>query len=336
MGSAPVLVTGGAGFIGSHLAVALLRQGYSVTVLDDLSGGFKENIPSDADFVQGSILDDRLLTRLFDAKRFAYVFHFAAYAAEGLSYFIRRYNYETNLLGTVNLINCSVQHEVRRFVFASSIAVYGNPAAPLDENTIPCPVDPYGVSKYAVELDLRSAYDTFGLPYTIFRPHNVYGERQNIGDCYRNVVGIFMNQWLRGEPLTIFGDGLQTRAFTYIDDIIPALVRCLEMPETVGEAFNIGADHVCTANELAGLVMRAMGKKTAVCHAEPRHEVTHLEPIHGKVKKFFPELSTSTGLKEGLARMAKWAKAHGAQESSLPVKLEIRHKLPRHWSLQLQ
>ena len=159
------LVTGGAGFIGAHVTRELLKQGDSVVVLDDLSGGFVENVPDDATFVEGSILDHDLVNRLFDEHRFEHVFHLAAYAAEGLSHFIKRFNYQNNLIGSVNLINASVNFDVRCFVFTSSIAVYGSGQLPMTEDTAPVPEDPYGIAKLAVEQELKATKedDGFGL-----------------------------------------------------------------------------------------------------------------------------------------------------------------------------
>ena len=194
------LVTGGAGFMGSHVAEHLLRQGHDVVVLDDLSGGFEPNVPEGTTFVRGSILDHGLINDLFERHRFTYVYHLAAYAAEGLSHFIKRFNYANNLIGSVNLINASVNYDIKCFVFTSSIAVYGSGRSPMSEEMNPIPEDPYGVAKLAVEQELRISHEMFGLESIVFRPHNVYGERQNIGDRYRNVVGIFMNQLLRGSP----------------------------------------------------------------------------------------------------------------------------------------
>src|SRR5882672_1076117 len=198
------LVTGGAGFIGAHLTRELLRRGHDVVVLDDLSGGFEENVPRGARFVNGSIGDVALVGQIFQEHRFDYVYHLAAYAAEGLSHFIRRFNYENNVVGTMNVLNHSINAGVKHFVFTSSIAVYGRGQLPLREEHVPQPEDPYGVAKFAVEQDLKAAHELFGLNYTIFRPHNVYGEYQNIGDRYRNVIGIFMNQIMAGQPLSIF------------------------------------------------------------------------------------------------------------------------------------
>lgn len=209
------LVTGGAGFIGAHVVNDLIARGDKVVVLDDLSGGFQSNVNPEAIFINGSILDHELLSQDCLKYSFDFVYHLAAYAAEGLSHFIRRFNYTNNLIGSVNLINESVKHKVRCFVFTSSIAVYGKGQLPMREDLTPLPEDPYGIAKYAVERDPACAHEMFGLNSVIFRPHNVYGEYQNLGDKYRNVVGILMNQLMQGVPLSIFGDGKQTRAFSY-------------------------------------------------------------------------------------------------------------------------
>ena len=197
-----ILVTGGAGFIGAHTAEQLRDRGYEVTVLDDLSGGFVDNVVEGVQFIEGSINDVDLIDKLFNREKFQYVYHLAAYAAEGLSPFIKRFNYNNNLIGSVNLINASINHGVKCFVFTSSIAVYGtSPVLPMTEETPPHPEDPYGIAKLAVEQELKVCKEMFDLDYIIFRPHNVYGERQNIGDKYRNVVGIFMNQILQNITL---------------------------------------------------------------------------------------------------------------------------------------
>src|SRR6266446_1780699 len=182
------LVTGGAGFIGSHVAECLVRVGHRVVVLDDLSGGYRENVPSEAFFVEGSILDHALIDSLFQDHKFDHVYHLAAYAAEGLSHFIKRFNYNNNVIGSVNLINAAVNYGAKTFVFTSSIAVYGAGQTPMTEEMIPIPEDSYGIAKLAIEQELRVCHEMFGLDYVIFRPHNVYGERQNIGDRSRNVV----------------------------------------------------------------------------------------------------------------------------------------------------
>jgi UDP-glucose 4-epimerase len=325
------LVTGGAGFLGSHVVDALMARGEQVVVLDDLSGGFAENVPDGVRLVTGSILDRELIASIFAEHRVRRVYHLAAYAAEGLSHFIRRFNYENNLIGSINLINASVNHEVDCFVFTSSIAVYGRNQVPMHEELVPSPEDPYGVAKLAVERDLRACHEQFGLPYVVFRPHNVYGERQNIGDRYRNVIGIFMNQIMRGEPMTIFGDGLQTRAFTYAGDIAPVIAEAGFRSSARGQVFNVGADTPYTVRELAERVAAAMGVRPEIRHLEARNEVVDAYSSHLKVRAFF-ECPPDTSLDDGLARMAAWAKAAGARQSQPFGEIEIPRGLPASWA----
>lgn len=316
--------------MGAHLVKELLAMGHTVVALDDLSGGFRDQVDPRATFVQGSINDYALIEALFAKYAFDHVYHLAAYAAEGLSHFIRGFNYQNNLIGSVNLINASVRHKVKCFVFTSSIAVYGALQPPMREDMRPCPEDPYGVAKLAVEMDLYAARHMFGLDYVIFRPHNVYGEYQNIGDRYRNVVGIFMNQLMQGRPLSIFGDGMQQRAFSYIGDIAPVMARCVDVKEAHGEVFNIGADTPYTVKELAGAVMKAMGMQGEVRHVEARNEVVHAWSDHAKAHRVFGR-GTATPLEEGLARMAEWARRTGARESKPFGHIEIEEKLPPFW-----
>jgi UDP-glucose 4-epimerase len=326
------LVTGGAGFIGAHVVNQLLGMGHEVIALDDLSGGFEDYVNSSAVFVKGSVTDHQLLEKLFEEHRVDYVYHLAAYAAEGLSHFIRRFNYTNNLIGSVNLINESVKHKVKCFVFTSSIAVYGTGQLPLIESTIPQPEDPYGVSKYAVEMDLKTAHEMFGLNYIIFRPHNVYGEYQNIGDRYRNVIGIFMNQLMQNKPLTIFGDGTQTRAFSYIDDVAPYIANSVNIPAAYNEVINIGADKDYSVNDLAMTVMSVMGIKSKLRYLPARNEVIHAYSDHSKAKRIFDiDEHSFTSLQDGIQKMANWAQKVGARKSSFFTDIEITEKLPPVW-----
>lgn len=319
--------------MGAHVVKELLSLGHTVVALDDLSGGFADQVDPRAVFVQGSITDHDLVERLFAEHRFDYVYHLAAYAAEGLSHFIRRFNYTNNLIGSINLINASVRHGVKCFVFTSSIAVYGALPPPMREDMVPKPEDPYGVAKFAVEMDLYAARHMFGLEYVVVRPHNVYGEYQNLGDRYRNVVGIFMNQLMQGQPMTVFGDGEQKRAFTYIGDIAPIIATAALTPSAFGEVFNVGADTPCTVNQLATLVQEAMGIKGEVRHLDARNEVVFAFSDHSKVERIFGKRRETT-LAEGLARMAPWARATGARESSRFSHIEIEQGLPPSWMVK--
>lgn len=324
------LITGGAGFIGSHLVQELIIMNHKVIVLDDLSGGLERNIPREARFINGSITDHQLLTNIFSDNKIDYIYHLAAYAAEGLSHYIKSYNYQNNVVGSVNLINKAVKHNVKCFVFTSSIAVYGNQVSPMTEQMVPIPEDSYGIAKYTVEQELRISKEMFDLDYIIFRPHNVYGEHQNISDKYRNVVGIFMNQLLNGEPLSIFGDGDQTRAFSYVKDIAPIIARSTENAEIYGEVFNIGSDHAVSVKDLAGLVMKAMEMNEAIKYLEQRNEVKHAYASHEKIKKYLSHIE-STKLEQGLKKMAEWAKKTSHQPTIKMKHLEITKNLPSFW-----
>jgi UDP-glucose 4-epimerase len=330
--SSQVLVTGAAGFIGSHVCRHLLLQGHEVVGVDDLSGGFLDHVPPGVKFIEGSVTDTAFVQNLFAGHRFEHVFHLAAYAAEGLSHFIKHFNYTNNLLGSVNLINAAVNHQVKCFVFTSSIAVYGRNQLPMTEDAVPQPEDPYGIAKYAVELDLREAHEMFGLNHVIFRPHNVYGENQNLGDRYRNVIGIFMNQIMQGQPMTIFGDGQQTRAFSFIEDVAPVIAASIARPAAYNQVFNVGADKPYTVAELAQVVSRAMGVEPDIRHLGARNEVVHAYSAHEKVQRHFGDLIKNVTLAEGVAKMAVWAKKTGARQGQPFQGIEVRKNLPASWA----
>ncbi len=326
------LVTGAAGFIGSHVAGQLVQQGHRVVGLDDLSGGFRKNLPEGVCFVDGSTNNTTLVRQLFDIYRFDYVFHLAAYAAEGLSHFIRSFNYRNNLLGSINVINAAINAgTVRCFVFTSSIAVYGKLPPPMTETLAPCPADPYGVAKFAVELDLAAARDVFGLQSIIFRPHNVYGQGQNAGDLYRNVIGIFMKQILEGHPLTVFGDGTQTRAFTHISDVAPIIAASVARPAAYNQIFNLGSDKPTSILDIAGLVSRAMGVAPRIEHLPARNEAHHAYCVHDKARAYFGDLMQNVPLETGLAQMAQWIKETGLRQGEQFRAIEIEKKMPACW-----
>ena len=239
-----ILITGIAGLLGTNLSKYLLDKGYDVYGIDDLSGGYIENIDerilNSNKFYKMNLVDVEKLNDFFLRNDIDIVYHFAAYAALGLSPFIRNFNYTNNIICSVNVINCCINYNVEKLIFSSSMDVYGDNIVPFTEEQIPLPLDPYGISKYAVELDLKNAYEQFGLKYNIIRPHNVLGIYQNIWDKYRNVIGIWIRQSINDEPLTIYGDGLQKRAFSDIKYYMEPFEKLIKGFDN--ELFNIGAD----------------------------------------------------------------------------------------------
>jgi len=333
---ASVLVTGAAGFIGSHVAAVCAEKGMKVVAIDDMSGGFASNIPDGIEFIKGDLKNETFVEELFmEHGHFEYVFHLAAYAAEGMSHFIRGFNYKNNLVASVYLLNWAVKTKVNCFVFTSSIAVYGTGQLPLKEETIPRPEDPYGIGKYAFELDLQAAHEMFGIDYVIFRPHNVYGPNQNIWDRYRNVIGIFMNQILSGKQMTIFGDGLQTRAFSYVDDVVKPIAMAPLQKGARNHVFNVGADKPYTVKHLSKVVGKAMGledPEARTDHLDPRLEVVHAASDHTKLRCFFPNLPDAVDLETGIGKTVTWVNDVGKTLSPVEFdRVEVMKNMPKSW-----
>ena len=318
-----VLITGIAGLIGSHMAECLVGKGYDVYGIDNLTGGYRENVPDGVRFFEGDLADRGYVANVFELVKPNYVYHFAAYAAEGLSPFIRNYNYSNNLICSVNVINECIKNEIEKIIFTSSMAVYGRGTPPFKESDQPKPEDPYGISKYAVEMDLKQAHGQFGLDYSIVRPHNIIGIRQNIWDKYRNVIGIWIRRILRSESIVIFGDGEQTRAFSDIKFCLEPLEKLLTTGD--GQIFNLGSDQECTLNEAAMLlqdVVKEFGFSPELEHLEARHEVKNAYSDHTKAKKRL-KFSDKTVLRETIREMFVWAmKQEDREVKQMPYEIE--------------
>lgn len=327
-----VFVTGACGFVGRWVCHHLLANGKEVVALDDLSGGFVENLPEGVNLYRGSITNQELVENIFRHHSPRFVFHVAAYAAEGLSPFIRTFNCQNNIEGSEVIINACINHNVECLVFTSSIAVYGAQTPPFCEWHKPDPMDPYGAAKAFTEASLRNATALHGLNHVIFKPYNIYGPYQNCGDPYRNVIGIFIRQCMEGKPMTIFGDGNQTRAFSYIDDVAPAIASVIDREERWNETFNIGGAKHYSVKELANEVAKAMGMADwSVVHLPERHEAKHAYCNNGRAKIAFGDLMPDVHLKEGLAKMAEWVKRAGLRKSKPFTNIEITKNLPPSW-----
>jgi UDP-glucose 4-epimerase len=327
-----VLITGVAGLLGSRLASWIIENtDYEVIGIDDLSGGYTENIHNKVKFYKFNLNDLESLKGVFEKEKISIVYHFAAYAAEGLSPFIRKYNYDNNLITSTNLITCSIQYNISRFVFASSMSVYGDKyKPPFSEDMKQAPIDPYAVAKYAVEMDLEIAFKQHGLNYTIVRPHNFYGINQNIWDKYRNVLGIWMYQLLNKQNPTIFGDGSQVRAFSYVDDSILPFWNASQKNSCIGEIINLGGIKEHTINNACNVLINVTGQNLKPVHLEARHETKYAWSTWEKSVKLL-DFKHQVDLEEGLSKMWEWAKKQPNRERFIWPKYELNKGIYDYW-----
>ena len=325
-----ILITGIAGLLGSNLADWIIKnkKEYNVICIDDLSGGVLDFIPRECLFYKQNLAENNV-DHIFKKHKIDIVFHFAAYAAEGLSPFMRKYNYNNNLISTIILINLSINYGITRFVFTSSMATYGYGNPPFKEEDDLNPIDPYGIAKYACEMDLKVANQQHGLDYCIIKPHNVYGIKQNIWDKYRNVLGIWMLQHLNGKPLTIFGDGSQKRAFSYIGDCLKPLWNAGVKRNASCETINLGGKKEVTIDEAGNLLIKVMGdgKKE---YKEERHEVKEAWSSWEKSVSLLEYYEKHT-LQQGLEIMWLWAKKQPKREIFEWNNFEIEKKIYSFW-----
>ena len=328
-----VLITGVAGLLGSRLADWIIKNHpeYKIVGLDDLSGGYIENVNDQVIFHNFNLVkDSHLLNEIFDHYKPDYVFHFAAYAAEGLSPFIRTYNYDNNLRATAAVVNECIRHDIKRLVFTSTMAVYGHGEGGIfHEDMLRNPIDPYGVAKAACERDIEIASEQHGLDYCIIRPHNVFGANQNIWDKYRNVLGIWMYYHMEGKPITIFGDGTQKRAFSYIDDSLEPLWNAAIKPEASKQIINLGGIYEYSINEAADILSEVLGGAEKI-YLEGRHEVHTAVPTYQKSIDILG-FEHKTDLKEGLTKMWEWAQQQPKRERFVWQNYELEKGIYSFW-----
>lgn len=326
-----ILITGCAGLIGANYIRRCLANGHDVIGIDDFSGGYADFLPIDPRFTfyEVNLENQADVSHIFEKHRPEIVFHFAAYAAEGLSPFIRNFNYRNNLLTSINVINECIKHNAK-LIFTSSMAVYGNNLAPYTESMIPSPADPYGIAKLAVEMDIVQANEQFGLRYNIVRPHNVLGIYQNIWDNYRNVIGIFIRKTLDDKPMTIYGDGLQTRAFSDVEYCLSAFDRLCTQNDN--DVFNIGSDQFCTILDIAALVKKVAknhGYDGRIEHVEGRHEIKHAYCDHTKAKEVL-RFNDSTDVEALIDKMFRWSLTQPAREVK-KMSYELTNGIYSYW-----
>jgi UDP-glucose 4-epimerase len=326
-----VLITGAAGLLGSRLCDYLIENHPHVEIVgvDDMSGGYRENVNPKVELWEMNLVNGNI-GECFERHQFDYVYHFAAYAAEGLSPFIRSYNYQNNLVATSRIVNECIKHNIKRLVFTSTLAVYGHQdGSVFDEDMVPKPIDPYGVAKYGCEMDIQIAGEQHGLDWCIIRPHNVYGVKQNIWDKYRNVLGIWMYQHTINEPMTIFGDGTQTRAFSYIDDSLEPLWNASQNEEASKQIINLGGVKEYSINEACEILREVVGGGE-VKHFEGRHEVKHSVPTWQKSIDLLG-FEHKTDLKEGLTKMWDWVNTQPIRERFVWPTYELDKGIYSFW-----
>lgn len=326
-----VLITGVAGHLGSKLADWIIENKPEVEVIgvDNLSGGYKENINKKVLFWETDVVTGNLPT-LISTYKPDYVFHFSAYAAEGLSPFVRKFNYEQNLIATANVVNSCIQNDVKRLVYTSSMAVYGHGIDDILYESDPMlPIDPYGVAKMASEMDIKIAGEQHGLDWCIIRPHNVYGPKQNIWDVYRNVIGIWMVQYMNNEPMTIYGDGEQTRTFSYIDNILEPFWKAATDERASKQIINLGDPHPFTINDINAKLRDIMGGGEVI-YKEGRFEAKHSAPSYENSERFL-DYEYKIGMYEGMKRMWEWAKEQPPRERKTWDYYEINKGVYTYW-----
>lgn len=333
MESRKVLVTGSAGFMGSWIADTLVKEGREVFGIDNLSGGDIENCGCDYEMFTIDLAIASQVEKVIKKVKPEIIFHLASCAREGASQFQPLYVTQTNYQAFMTLIEPAIKYGLEKFIFASSMAVYGNQKPPFNENAMQrMPEDIYGVNKAAIEHSIEILSDIHEFDYVILRPHNVFGERQSLRDVYRNVIAIFMNRIMHREPLYIYGDGNQIRAFSYIEDSLPCYIRCID-DNIKNEIINIGGKHPITINHLANLVCDAMD-------APKEYPRVYLPTRPREVREAWCTWQKSVnllgyeeeiGYEEGIRRMAIWAKKKGRQnwtDEKLPLQSD---KMPRIW-----
>lgn len=330
-----IFITGIAGFLGSHLADRMIELGHIVAGNDTLIGGYLDNVPKKAEFFQIDCCD---LNAMSDAMKGSdVVIHTAATAHEGLSVFSPSFITKNIFEASVATITAAVQNRVKRFVFCSSMARYGNQTVPYTEDQTPKPEDPYAVAKVAAEEVLKILSETHGMEWNIAVPHNIVGPRQRYDDPFRNVMSIMINRNLQGKPSIIYGDGNQTRCFSHVDDCIQCLEKMALDPNILSETINIGPDEgTITVKQLADIVAEACGMTEPHIHMPDRpREVKHASCSADKARKLL-NYETKTTLHESVKQTVDYIQSRGTKPFDYSYPLEIiNEKTPKTWSERL-
>ena len=332
---AKIFVSGVAGFLGSHLAERLLEEGHTVVGVDNLIGGYLDNVPAGVDFYQVDCRERALMVKLLQGVDVVY--HTAAAAYEGLSVFSPMYVNEHTYMTTVSLLSAAASAKVRRFVFLSSMARYGEQQTPFMESMQTLPHDPYGIAKVASEMQLREVCETHGIEWVIAVPHNIIGPRQKYDDPYRNVASIMANRMLQGKPPIIYGDGLQIRCFSFVSDVVDPLVKLGFEDAVVGEAINVGPDEeFVTIKQLANVLSSIVGYTGDHVHMPDRPREVKLATCSSEKARQLLNYQTKVTLRDGLQEIVDYIVKRGVKPFEYHIPLEIdSHLTPKTWKERL-
>lgn len=343
-----ILVTGGTGFMGSWICKSLIKKGYNeIYCIDDLSGGNIDNIREcieniDFTFINQDLSNTKKTKEIIEDIEPEIIYHLAANAREGGSFFQPLEIVRRNYYAYMNMLEPAIKTgKLDKVILFSSMAVYGNQITPFDENMERQPVDIYGINKAAMEQTTELLSDVHSFRYTILRPHNVFGEFQSLRDKYRNVIGIMMNKIMCNEPIYVYGDGNQQRAFSYIADSLSCYINAMD-DKCDSEIINIGGKTNITINRLTELIGKYMGVDIGIPRTgAPLIPVEHLPDRYSEVKMAYSTWKKSTellgykediGYEEGIKRMAKWARDMGPQKWTTEKLSLFNDKCPKWWN----
>ena len=326
-----IFITGIAGFLGSHLAKRMIKLGHEVSGNDTLILGEKENLPKNTNFYEIDCCDFNQMCKIL--KDIDIVYHCAATAHEGLSVFSPNFITKNIYQASVSVITASITNKIKRFIFCSSMARYGQQKTPFTEDMKTKPIDPYGIAKVAAENTLMLLSKVHGMEYNIAVPHNIVGPNQKYDDPFRNVMSIFINRNLQNKPSIIYGDGKQERCFSYIDDVVFCLEKLALEKKIKNDIFNIGPDeNPITINELASIVANHTGYNLDPVHVEDRPQEVKIATCSAEKARKFLNYKTETSVVESVEQTAEFIRKRGVKEFNYDLPLEIQNeKTPKTW-----
>ena len=331
-----ILITGIAGFMGSHLADSMLDEGHEVIGIDNLIGGYESNIPKSAKFFKEDLRNLTSITPYF--KNIDVVIHSACTAYEGLSVFSPSLVSENTYQITANVLSASVNLKVKKFIYLSSMARYGSqPILPFTEDMTPAPQDPYGIAKYASELLIKNLCELNRIEYSILVPHNIIGPRQKYNDPFRNVASIMINRMLQNKQPIIYGSGNQKRCFSFMKDVVDPIKSTIYTPIANGEVINIGPDkEFITINELANKIASLMSFNLDPIFVATRpQEVEFANCSADKARKIL-NYQPKVNLNDGLKELISWISSNGPKPFEYHLPIEIYNdSTPKTWTEKL-